>query len=342
MAKQTIATGSAANDGTGDTLRQGADKVNSNFAEIYNYLGDGSAINSAVSWDSYNIIFDGSSIDANKTTLGVANPTAPRVVTIPNHSGDFVLDSATQTLTSKTLTAPVINNPIVTGFKFQDNDASHQYTIVPGALTSSYNVSLPNISAHDAIVFADATQTLTDKTLTGPTIDSAILNNDHELIFMDGVASAVNEITITNAATGNSPKISASGADTNVNLELDGKGNGLVVLSPAFASGTHNANGIIDSDTSVILFTGANHEAYLKPGVIAGDVKILLNTTTTADISVMRSTGAAVNLFRKGSGASAQMVIKPGGSSQLIWDGTYWNPVGFGFDSTGAASLVDL
>ena len=35
MALQNINIGALANDGTGDTLRQGADKVNSNFAEIY-------------------------------------------------------------------------------------------------------------------------------------------------------------------------------------------------------------------------------------------------------------------------------------------------------------------
>mgnify|MGYP003333600434 CR=1 FL=1 len=35
MAKQTINVGSAANDGTGDTLRAAAQKVNSNFTEVY-------------------------------------------------------------------------------------------------------------------------------------------------------------------------------------------------------------------------------------------------------------------------------------------------------------------
>ena len=39
MAKQTVGIGSAANDGTGDTLRAGADKINDNFTEIYNALG---------------------------------------------------------------------------------------------------------------------------------------------------------------------------------------------------------------------------------------------------------------------------------------------------------------
>lgn len=41
MARQSIGVGSQANDGTGDTLRTGAQKVNSNFNEVYNKLGNG-------------------------------------------------------------------------------------------------------------------------------------------------------------------------------------------------------------------------------------------------------------------------------------------------------------
>jgi len=44
MAKQTVNRGATSNDGTGDTLRDGAGKLNDNFNEIYNALGDGSTI----------------------------------------------------------------------------------------------------------------------------------------------------------------------------------------------------------------------------------------------------------------------------------------------------------
>jgi len=41
MALQGIGTGSSPNDGTGDSLILGAKKVNDNFQEIYDALGDG-------------------------------------------------------------------------------------------------------------------------------------------------------------------------------------------------------------------------------------------------------------------------------------------------------------
>lgn len=55
---------------------------------------------------------------------------------------------------------------------------------------------------------------------------NSIGDGTFELIKFIETGSAVNEITITNAATGNGPIISATGDDSNVNLVLDTKGTG--------------------------------------------------------------------------------------------------------------------
>ena len=44
MAKQTVDLGSSANDGTGDSIRSGGDKINDNFTELFNALGNGTTI----------------------------------------------------------------------------------------------------------------------------------------------------------------------------------------------------------------------------------------------------------------------------------------------------------
>ena len=46
MALQSINIGTAANDGTGDNLRVGGDKINDNFSEIYTAFGTGSTLSS--------------------------------------------------------------------------------------------------------------------------------------------------------------------------------------------------------------------------------------------------------------------------------------------------------
>ena len=49
MAKQALGIGTTADDGTGDTLRAGGDKINDNFDELYDLLGDGTDLSSGIS-----------------------------------------------------------------------------------------------------------------------------------------------------------------------------------------------------------------------------------------------------------------------------------------------------
>jgi hypothetical protein len=58
--------------------------------------------------------------------------------------------------------------------------------------------------------------------LVGDVIDT----NGNELLKVTATASAVNEVTLANAATGGTPTITASGDDTNIGMKLVGKGTG--------------------------------------------------------------------------------------------------------------------
>ena len=82
-----------------------------------------------------------------------------------------------------------------------------------------------------AIVGDTDSQTLTNKTLTSPRIGTAINDtNGNEVIKTPATASAVNEITVTNAATGGIVDVSASGGDTNVDVRFGGKGTGRALI----------------------------------------------------------------------------------------------------------------
>jgi len=48
MAKQTLDIGTNANDGTGDTLRSGGEKINDNFNELYSTLGGNSIASNGI------------------------------------------------------------------------------------------------------------------------------------------------------------------------------------------------------------------------------------------------------------------------------------------------------
>jgi len=89
------------------------------------------------------------------------------------------------------------------------------------------------------VVDARIATTLVSKTLTTPRIANAGFiadDNGAEQIIFNRVASAVNEIAITNGATGNPALIAASG-ETNIGLKLSGKGTGGVILTNSTVNG---------------------------------------------------------------------------------------------------------
>jgi hypothetical protein len=63
---------------------------------------------------------------------------------------------------------------------------------------------------------------------------NAIGDGTLELLAFTETGSAVNHVNVTNAATGNAPSVSAVGDDTNVDLNLAGKGTGQVQISGAY------------------------------------------------------------------------------------------------------------
>jgi len=90
----------------------------------------------------------------------------------------------------------------------------------------------PNIvDATSAFVTATSTTTLTNKTLTAPKIGTSILDtNGLQLFLLTATSSAANEFTVANAAAGAGPTLSATGDDTNVDINIDPKGSGVTAV----------------------------------------------------------------------------------------------------------------
>jgi len=152
-------------------------------------------------------------------------------------------------------TGSITGNRIVTipldvqTFYFLRNSTSGAYTVQFKYVSGSGDsFTFGTTNKGDALVFATAndgtnpdidtlpagdvtltgTQTLTNKTLTSPKIGTSILDtNGNELALLTATSSAVNEITLANAATGNGPIISSTG-ETNVDLNLNPKGSGVL------------------------------------------------------------------------------------------------------------------
>ena len=146
--------------------------------------------------------------------------TGNQIVTIPLDAQTFYF------LRNSTSGAYTVQFKYITGsgdtFTFSATDKGDQ--LVFATANDGTNPDIYTLNFGD--VTLDGTQTLTNKTLTSPKIGTAILDTGgNELINLTATGSAVNEITLANAATGNAPTITASG-ETNVSLNLVPKGSG--------------------------------------------------------------------------------------------------------------------
>jgi hypothetical protein len=105
-------------------------------------------------------------------------------------------------------------------------------------------------------------QTLTNKTLTAPILDEINDSNGNEEIIFTTTASAVNEITIANAAAGNRPNISVTGDDTNIGLSVSTKGTGLIL----FNDGAYNADATLTDGATITWDVGSSPVAKVTLG----------------------------------------------------------------------------
>ena len=325
MSKQTLNKGTAANDGTGDTLRQGAQKINENFTELYNIIG-GSSLGSGITLDSSSkgIIFEGSSADSHETTLIPVNPTQDNNVYIPDDGGTLILDSCQQTLTNKTLTSPVLTTP-----QINDTSANHQYVVAVSELAADRNVTLPLLAGDDTFTFNAHTQTLSNKTLVDPIANNlkiggisggAILfdSNSNEHLTFSTTTNAVNQVKFSNAATGNPPEIASEG-ETNVPLNLSGKGTGNVQVNTGVAFLSHEVSTSAACSlvkTTTIFNAGGEITPTLANGSVAGQTKIFTNKNSGNAILTPASFAGGTSITL---GANEGCV--------LVWDGTNWQVV---------------
>ena len=164
--------------------------------------------------------------------------------------------------------------------------------------------------------------------LVGDVIDT----NGNELLKVTATASAVNEVTLANAATGGAPALSATGGDTNIGIALTPKGTGGVVF-PAGAVGTPAITTSGDTNTG-IFFPAADTIAFAEGGAeamridssgnvligqtsVTGDgEKVSISNTTTSG-SVYNTTLRLVSTTT-GAGSEAKMMFSLGGASTGI------------------------
>ena len=120
--------------------------------------------------------------------------------------------------------------------------------------------------------------------------------NTNELFKFSPAASAVNEMTVFNAATGSGPNIAASGDDSNIDINLSSKNTGKVVLNSANTSTAIRFNtGTANQHTTDLSF--ADTSATRTITIPDYDGTAMLMSSAGSAGQIIRSAAGSVNAW---------------------------------------------
>ncbi len=158
---------------------------------------------------------------------------------------------------------------------------------------------------------AAATLTLTNKTLTAPKIaDAGFIAdaNGNESVIFQTTTSAVNELEITNAATGNGPILGASG-ETNVDLNITAKGTGNILLNAG--------SDVVIPANKGLQFVDANEKIESDGTDLTINSGAKINLTATSDVAIPANIGITFGTHEKIESDDTDLTITVGANGDV-------------------------
>jgi len=221
------------------------------------------------------ITFEGATADAHETVLAITDPTADRTITFPDASGTIVTTAATQTLTNKTLTAPVITSGVFntqfSGSAFLDEDNMDSNSATKAASQQSIKA------------YVDAQITAQDLDFVGDSGGALSIDLDSESLTIaggTGLASVGSGNTITLAI--DSTVTTLAGSQTLTNKTLTSPTLTSAVLNTSVSGSAFLDEDNMDSNANNKVASQQSIKAYVDAQVTAQDLDVTSDSGTIA------------------------------------------------------------
>lgn len=209
------------------------------------------------------------------------------------------------TSTNASMVTPTLSTPkVITSINDANGNEVIKISATPNAendvtVANAATGNAPQISATGGDTNIDLTLSgkgtgvvkTTNQALTTPKVTTSINDaNGNEVFITPATASAVNEITVTNSATGQPVQVAASGGDTNIDLKLGVKGTGLMRI-PMKRQGGH-ADSFFTAGTT----TYSETDTFIQTGVVSVTITTA-GTRAYADVTFPVAFGQVPNVI---------------------------------------------
>jgi len=271
----------------------------------------------------------GGSLDVN--SQDIVSTSNGNITLTPNGSGVVRVDG-TSGIDMQSGGISIKNGGAESYIRFYCESSNAHYSQLQASPHSAYsgNVTLVLPASADTLVGRATTDTLTNKTLTAPKIaDGGFIAdaNGNELVIFQTTGSAVNQLEITNNASGSNPILAATGGDTNIGIALTPKGTGEIVIGAgnlnyggtAVTSTGAELNildGVTSTATELNLIDGSSAGTIVNSkAVIYGSSGEVNATTLQIAGTSITSTAAELNILDGVTSTTAELNILDGVTS---------------------------
>jgi hypothetical protein len=305
---------------TGENAGTWGDITNTNLVILQQAIAGYSGISIAGGVGNTDLTFsNGLTSNGKNAVLELTGTiTGNRTVTITTASGvtNKVYVIRNSTIGAFTVTVLIQGQ---TGVTFSATDKGTKLLYLNG--TDVVNSNIGNLS-NDFTPTLAANLSTNAKNIIVASTYGIIDENANEQIKFSTTASATNEITIANAAAGNSPVISATGGDTNVGITLTPKGD----LGRITANGETKIFGVFEGATISTTFITSFTYDTLTQAVYFQNVNLGANFTVNLRGNASTALNAALNT---GESATVALITKQGNTTfyntSVLVDGTSTN-----------------
>ena len=273
MAKQLINVGSQANDGTGDSIRTGAQKINSVINEIYNDLGDGTNLGISIS-----NVSDGNVLRANGTDFVSAKLNYSDLANTPTIPAAQVQVD----WNSESGVTAILNKPLLFSGSFNDLDDVPSFSDV--ALSGSY-ADLLNVPVFSDVAISGDYGDLSNL----PTLFSGSYEDLTDTPNLATVATSGDYTDLNN--TPNLATVSTSGSYEDL---IDTPNLATVSTSGSYEDLTDTPQNLLASRGNVSVTTGSiDNDEYENLSIIAHKSYLLLKIATNIASRIVVYTDAS-------------------------------------------------